>query len=196
MEEYLYPSPKFIGQANCTDPSIYDTFSLSNFPKCFDNMAKLLSWYKYWHTTFDSSKAPFWRWFVEGELNACYNCVDRHFKSFNNKIAIYFVPEPEEEEIVSITYQQLYNRVNEVAVILQEFADKKGDRVTLHLPMTPELIITMLTCARIGAIHSQVFAGYSGRVCGDRIWDSDSDVLITMDCYYRNGTLIDHKKSR
>ncbi len=193
-EEYYYPSPEFIGQANCSDPSVYDRFSLENFPECFREMAELLDWDKYWHTTLDTSDAPCWKWFVGGRLNACYNCVDRHLTKYRNKVAIYFVPEPEEERILKITYQELWRRVNEMAALLKDFCGlKAGDRVTLHLPMTPELPITMLACARLGVIHSQVFAGFSGKACGDRIVDSESEYLITMDSYYRSGTLLDHK---
>ncbi|WP_461833164.1 acetate--CoA ligase, partial [Desulfothermus sp.] len=194
-EEYYYPSPDFVGQANCADSSVYDRFGLDNFPECFREMAELLDWDKYWHTTLDTSDAPCWKWFVGGRLNACYNCVDRHLAKYRNKVAIYFVPELEEERILKITYQELWRRVNEVAALLRDFCGlKAGDRVTLHLPMTPELPITMLACARLGVIHSQVFAGFSGKACGERIVDSESEVLITMDSYYRAGNLLDHKQ--
>ncbi|MCF8085709.1 MAG: acetate--CoA ligase [Desulfohalobiaceae bacterium] len=193
-EEYYYPPVEFIGQANCTDPSIYQRFSLENFPECFEEHAEMLDWDKYWHTVLDTSDAPCWKWFVGGKLNASYNCVDRHLEDYRNKTAIYFVPELEEERIQKITYQELYRRVNETAAVLRDFAGlKAGDRVTLHMPMVPELPITMLACARLGVIHSEVFSGFSGKACADRIWDSESDVLITMDAYYRGGKLLDHK---
>ncbi len=193
-EEYYYPPPDFVGQANGTDPEVYERMSLDNFPECFKEFADLLDWDKYWHTTLDTSDAPCWKWFVGGRINASYNCVDRHLDKYKNKTAIHFVPELEEERIEHITYQELYNRVNETAALLRDFAGlKQGDRVTLHLPMTPELPITMLACARLGVIHSEVFAGFSGKACGDRIWDSESEVLITMDSYYRSGKLLDHK---
>jgi acetyl-CoA synthetase len=76
-EGYYYPSTKFIAQANMTDETVYDRFSLDNFPECFKEYADLLDWYKYWETTLDTSNPPFWKWFVGGRLNACYNCVDR-----------------------------------------------------------------------------------------------------------------------
>jgi acyl-coenzyme A synthetase/AMP-(fatty) acid ligase len=137
-----------------------------------------------WDVTLDTSKPPFWKWFVGGRINASYNCVDRHLAKHKNKTAIHFVPEPEREAIQHITYQELYVRVNEVAALLRDFCGlKKGDRVTLHLPMVPELPITMLACARLGVIHSQVFSGFSGKVTADRIADSESRVLITMDAY-------------
>ena len=194
-EEYFYPSPQFIAQANMTDAGIYERFSLENFPECFKEYADLLSWYQYWHTTLDTSDPPSWKWFVGGKINACYNCVDRHLAKHKNKAAIIYVPEPETEAPVALTYQELYVRVNEVAAVLRDFAGlKAGDRVTLHLPMVPELPITMLACARLGVIHSEVFGGFSGKACGDRIADSGSRVLITIDGYYRSGQLLDHKE--
>ena len=194
-EEYIHPSPEFIGQANMTDPAIYDRFDLENVPECFKEYADLLDWDAYWHTTLDTSDAPCWKWFVGGRLNASYNCVDRHLARNKNKTAIHFVPEPETEKTEHVTYQELYVRVNEVAALLRDFCGlKAGDRVTLHLPMTAELPVTMLACARLGVIHSEVFGGFSGKACADRIVDSGSHVLITMDGYWRNGSLVDHKE--
>ncbi len=193
-EEYYYPPTEFVGQANGTDPDIYERFSLDRFPECYREFADLLHWDKYWHTTLDTSDAPCWKWFVGGRLNASYNCVDRHLDAYRNKTAIHFVSEREDEPIRHLTYQDLYRRVNETAALLRDFAGlKAGDRVTLHLPMTAELPITMLACARLGVIHSEVFGGFSGKSCGDRIWDSGSEVLITMDSYWRNGKLLNHK---
>ncbi|MGO9612484.1 MAG: acetate--CoA ligase [Dissulfurispiraceae bacterium] len=194
-EQFFFPSTKFIAQANMTDPTVYDRFSLENFPNCFKEYADLLTWYEYWHTTLDTSDAPCWKWFVGGKINASYNCIDRHLPKNKNKTAIHFVPEPETDKVEHVTYQELYVRVNEFAAILKDFCGlKAGDRVTLHLPMVAELAITMLACARLGIIHSQVFGGFSGKACSDRIVDSRSHVLITMDAYYRSGQLIDHKE--
>jgi acetyl-CoA synthetase len=193
-EEYYYPPAKFIGQANAADPGIFERFSEKNFPECYKEYADLLSWDSYWHTTLDTSNPPFWKWFVGGKLNACYNCVDRHLSTDRNKAALIWVPEPESDDPVSITYQELYRRVNEFAALLRDFAGvKTGDRVTFHMPMVPELPIAMLACARLGVIHSQVFGGFSGTACGHRIADSGSTILITMDGYYRGGELGDHK---
>ena len=194
-EEYIYPPAPFIAQANMTDPQIYERFSLEHFPEYFKEYADLLSWYQYWHTTLDTSDAPCWKWFVGGKINASYNCVDRHLAQYKNKAAIVYVPEPEDEPHVALTYQELYIRVNEMAALLRDFAGiKAGDRVTIHMPMVPELPITMLACARLGAIHSVVFGGFSGQSCGERIADSGSRVLVSMDSYYRNGALLDHKE--
>ena len=195
-EQYYSPSHHFIAQANMTDPGIYDRFSLGNFPECFREYADLLDWDRYWHTTLDTSDAPCWKWFVGGRLNACHNCVDRHLVKHKNKAAIIYVPEPEDESTSVLTYQELYVRVNEFAALLEDFAGlKAGDRVTLHMPMVPELPVTMLACARLGVIHSEVYGGFSGKACGERIADSGSNVLITIDGYYRSGRLLDHKKN-
>ena len=194
-EGFYHPPTEFIAQANLTDESIFERFSLDNFPNCFKEYADMLDWYEYWHTILDTSDAPCWKWFVGGKINASYNCIDRHLAKNKNKTAIHFVPEPEEEKTEHITYQELYVRVNEMAALLRDFAGvKAGDRVTLHLPMTAELPITMLACARLGAIHSQVFGGFSGKACADRIVDSGCRVLITIDAYYRSGKLLDHKE--
>jgi acetyl-CoA synthetase len=194
-EEGRYPPPAaFVAQANASDPAIREQFSEDKFPECFRAYADLLDWYKPWHTTLDTSNAPFWKWFVGGELNASYNCVDRHLADRPNKAALIWVPEPEDEAPVAITYRELYARVNEFAALLRDFCGlKAGDRVTFHMPMVPELPVAMLACARLGVIHSQVFGGFSGAACGHRIADSASHVLVTMDGYYRSGELVDHK---
>ena len=194
-EEGFYPAPaKFIGQANATDPAIFERFSEEHFPECFKEYADLLDWDAYWHTTLDASNPPFWKWFVGGRLNASSNCIDRHLATSRNKAALIWVPEPEAENTKAITYQELYQRVNEFAALLQGFCGvQTGDRVTFHLPMVPELPVSMLACARLGVVHSEVFGGFSGAACGGRIADSQSRILVTMDGYYRNGELIDHK---
>ncbi len=193
-EEYFQPSKKFIEQANVKDSKIRERFSLKNFPDCFKEYADMLTWYQPYKTVLDASKPPFWKWFVGGKLNASYNCVDRHLGQYRDKAALIFVGEPEEEPPMALTYQELYIRVNEMAALLRDFCGlKAGDRVTLHLPMTVELPITMLACARLGVIHSQVFGGFSGQACGTRIQDSGSRILISMDAYWRAGKLLDHK---
>jgi acetyl-CoA synthetase len=193
-EEYYEPPASFVAQANASDPAIFDRFSEDKFPECFKEYADLLTWDEPWHTTLDTSNPPFWKWFTGGKLNASYNCVDRHAAANPAKDAIIWVAEPEADEPVHISYAELLSRVNEFAALLRDFAGlKTGDRVTLHMPMVPELPITMLACARLGVVHSQVFGGFSGNACGTRIADSGSRVLITMDGYYRSGDLVDHK---
>src|SRR5574340_183264 len=195
-EDYYRPPVTFIAQANLNDPRIVERFSEKHFPECFREYAELLHWDQYWHTTLDTEHPPFWKWFVGGKLNVSFNCIDRHLERYKNKAAIVFVPEPEEEDPVAVTYRELYVRVNEFAALLRDFAGlKAGDRVTIHMPMVAELPITMLACARLGVIHSVVFGGFSGEACGMRAADSGSRVLIYMDGYYRSGKMIDHKAS-
>jgi acetyl-CoA synthetase len=193
-EEYYPPPEKFVAQANANDPAILARFTEDKFPDCFTEYADLLTWDKQWDTVLDTSNAPFWNWFVGGKLNASYNCVDRHAAANPDKTAVIWVPELEDDETLHISYGELLRQVNEFAALLSDFGGlKTGDRVTLHMPMVPELAITMLACARLGVIHSQVFGGFSGNACGARIADSGSRVLITMDGYYRAGGMTDHK---
>src|SRR2546430_1784313 len=192
-EAYYQPSEQFKAQAIMRDARVFERFSLDKFPDCFKTYADMLTWFEPYRTVLDTSNAPFWKWFVGGKINASYNCVDRHLDKYKSKAAFIFVPEAEKEPDVTITYQELYDRVNEVAGLLRGLGLKAGDRVTFHMPMVPELPITMLACARLGIVHSQVFGGFSGQACGSRIQDSGSRVLITMDSYWRNGTLVDHK---
>src|SRR5205823_6637255 len=194
-QNYFAPPKDFVAQAYLTEKGVFKRFALEKFPGYYKEFAELLDWYKKWDKIFDGSKPPFWRWFVGGKINASYNCIDRHLAEHRNKTAIHFVPEPENEAVQHVTYQELYVRVNEFAALLREFCGlKAGDRVTLHMPMVAELPIAMLACARLGVIHSQVFSGFSGKACADRIVDSQSRLLITMDGYYRSGAMQDQKE--
>jgi acetyl-CoA synthetase len=194
-EEFYPPPPPFVAQANANDPAILERFKEEHFPECFTEYAEMLTWDRKWDTILDTSNPPFWKWWVGGRLNASVNCVDRHLESRGGKNAFIWVPEPEDEATKEITYEELYRQVNEFAALLKEFGGvNTGDRVTFHLPMVPELPVSMLACARLGVIHSEVFGGFSGAACGHRIADSQSRILVTMDGYYRNGELIDHKE--
>jgi acetyl-CoA synthetase len=171
-----------------------ERFGEQNFPGCFEEYAELLSWDRKWDTVLDSSNPPFFKWWVGGRLNACVNCVDRHLESRGDENAIIWIPEVEDQAPQEITYAELHRRVNEFAALLKVFVGAKaGDRITFHLPMVPELPVSMLACARLGVIHSEVFGGFSGMACGQRMADAESTVLVTMDAYYRNGKLLDHK---
>ena len=193
-EEYIEPPAAFVAQANANDPAILERFSERHFPECFTEYAEMLAWDRKWDTILDASNPPFWKWWVGGRLNACVNCVDRHLESRGARNALIWVPEPEDEATQEITYEDLHRRINEFAALLQDFGGARtGDRVTFHLPMLPELPVSMLACARLGVIHSEVFGGFSGTACGHRIADSQSKILVTIDAYYRNGELIDHK---
>jgi acetyl-CoA synthetase len=189
-QEYFRPPSKFVGQANVSDPDVYDRFA--EFPDGFEEYAELLDWEERWEETFDGSDPPFFEWFVGGKLNASYNCIDRHLSERKNQVALLW--EGEDGERRNITYRDLYRQVNEMAAALQEVGVEADDVVTLHLPMLPALPITMLACARIGAPHSEVFAGFSASALAQRVDDADSDVVVTVDGYYRRGELLNHKQ--
>ena len=189
-QEEFEPPEEFVEQANVSDPSIYDEFE-EEWPQSWERAADLLDWDQEWDTVLDDSDAPFYEWFVDGELNAAYNCVDRHVESGRkNHAAIKW--EGEDGETRTYTYQDLYREVNEFAAALRELGVEEDDVVTLHLPMIPELPIAMLACARIGAPHSVVFAGFSADALATRMNAADSEYLVTCDGYYRRGDALDH----
>lgn len=155
---------------------------------------EMLDWYKKWDKVlvedFTNGKHE---WFTGGKLNVSYNCIDRHLNTWRkNKAAIIWEGEPEGESKI-YTYQQMYYEVCRFANVLKKLGIKKGDRVTIYLPMIPELPIAMLACARIGAIHCVVFGGFSAEALRDRILDSKSSLLICVDGYYRSGRVVNSK---
>jgi acetyl-CoA synthetase len=154
--------------------------------------AKNLVWFREWKNVLDWNH-PFAKWFVGGTLNASVNCLDRHVNSdAKNKAAIIW--EGENGETRLFTYYQLYRAVNKFANALKNLGVKKGDRVTIYLPMVPELPIAMLACSRIGAVHIVVFSGFSTQALSDRINDSKSKVIITADGGFRRGKLVELKR--
>ncbi|MBW2039033.1 MAG: acetate--CoA ligase [Deltaproteobacteria bacterium] len=168
--------------------------SIENPEKFWGELAEDLDWYKKWDKVLveDFANAKH-EWFVGGKLNVSYNCLDRHLTTWRkNKAAIIWEGEPEGENKI-YTYQQLYYEVCKFANVLKKFGVKKGDRVSIYLPMIPELPIAMLACARIGAIHSVVFGGFSAEALRDRILDAGAKILICCDGYYRSGRVIKSK---
>ncbi|MFH1738584.1 MAG: acetate--CoA ligase [bacterium] len=150
--------------------------------------AKNLEWYQEWDKVLEWNP-PDVKWFVGGKLNASYNCLDRHVKtSLRNKAAIIWEAETGEQR--TFTYWDLYRDVNKFANSLKSLGIQKGDRVAIYLPMIPELVIVMLACARIGAIHTVVFGGFSAEALKDRIVDAEAKVLITADGGFRRGSII------
>ena len=156
-------------------------------------MAEQLDWYKKWDKVLVADfKEGKHEWFVGGKLNVCYNCLDRHLKTWRkNKAAIIW--EGDIGDSRTLTYQQLHHEVCKFANVLRKMGVKKGDRVTLYLPMIPELPISLLACARIGAVHSVVFGGFSADALKTRILDCDSKLLVCSDGYYRGGRAIRSK---
>jgi acetyl-CoA synthetase len=162
----------------------------------WEKNAEVLHWFAHWHKPFswdvDDAKI---KWFEGGKLNACYNCVDRHaLGPRKNKAAIIWQGEGE-DDVRTFTYQQLLHEVSKFANVLKSKGVQKGDRVSIYMPMIPELIFAMLACARIGAVHSVVFGGFSSESLRDRINDSDCKVLITADGNHRGGKLVTLKQN-
>ncbi len=191
-ERVFPPSDELAANASIKDPGIYD-FAAANFEEFWANAAAELTWFQRWDKVVEW-EPPFAKWFVGGKLNACYNCVDRHAATWRrNKAAIVWEGEPGDEKV--LTYQDLFREVNKFANVLRFLGVQKGDRVTLYLPMIPELTIAMLACARIGAVHSVVFGGFSSESLRDRINDAGARVVITSDGGYRRGGIIPLKRN-
>ena len=163
----------------------------SDFISFWDKQAKSLSWFKDWKNTLDWNP-PFAKWFVGGKINASFNALDIHQNSKSRKTAIFW--EGEDGTSREISYSALFTDVKKFANVLKSLGVKKGDRVTIYLPMVPELPISMLACARIGAIHTVVFSGFSAISLKDRVEDSQSKVIITADGGYRKGKIINLKE--
>ncbi len=184
------PPESFVEQANVSDPDIYEEFE-ENWPECWERAAELLSWDEEYETVLDDSDAPFYEWFGDGALNASYNCLDRHVaEGSKNRAAIKW--EGELGETRTYTYGELLNEVEAFAATLRDLGVEEDDIVTLYMPMVPELPIAMLACARIGAPHSVVFAGFSADALATRMNSADSEYLVTCDGYYRRGDALDH----
>ncbi len=185
------PSANFRDQANVKDPGIYERAD-KDFEGFWAQQASELEWIRQWDRVLEW-KSPDAKWFVGGKLNASVNCVDRHVRGARrNKAAIIWEGEPGDRR--TLTYFDLYRDVNKFANVLKQMGIKRGDRVAIYLPLIPELAIAMLACARIGAIHSVVFGGFSAESLRDRINDSQCRLLITADGGYRRGSLVPLKQ--
>jgi acetyl-CoA synthetase len=190
-QEVFEPSDAFVEQANVSDPSIYGEFE-ENWPDCWEAAADLLDWDEGYDQVLDDSNPPFYKWFTDGKLNASANCLDRHLEERGDEVAIEWVGEPVDEDDRSFTYAELHREVNECAAALRDMGVGEDDVVTMYMPMIPELPIAMLACARIGAPHSVVFAGFSADALATRMNAADSEYLVTCDGYYRRGDPLDH----
>ena len=186
------PSDEFRNQANISDPNVYEE-ALRDPEGFWAKFAEELDWIKKWDTVLEWDP-PHAKWFVGGKLNVSYNCIDRHLKTARrNKAAIIWEGEPGDRQVY--TYRDLYREVCKFANGLKSLGVEKGDRVTIYLPMVPELPIAMLACARIGAAHSVIFGGFSAESIRDRIDDSQSKLLITADGGFRRGAIIPLKQN-
>jgi acetyl-CoA synthetase len=166
--------------------------ALANPERFWAEQARGLDWYEHWDRVLDWDP-PFARWYAGGMLNASVNCLDRHVNTeTKNKAAIIW--ESESGESRTLTYFQLYRYVNKFANVLKSLGVEKGDRVTMYMPMVPELPVAMLACARIGATHSVIFSGFSSQALVDRVNDAQSKVIVTADGALRKGRVIDLKR--
>ncbi|HWP29141.1 MAG TPA: acetate--CoA ligase, partial [Chloroflexota bacterium] len=181
------PPPQFQAQANVRDAAVYRE-AAADLEGFWARAAEELHWFRRWDRVLEWN-APWAKWFIGGQLNAAYNCVDRHVATWRrNKAAFIWEGEPGEERV--LTYQDLYREVNRVALALKRAGVQKGDPVAIYLPMIPELPIAMLACARIGAPHTVIFAGFSPDSIRDRINDCQAKLVITADAGYRRGNII------
>ncbi len=192
-----YPSKEFQEKAWVKNKSIYKK-AAQNPVLFWENAAKELLWTKKWNKAFvDKGKGQF-QWFIGGKTNITSNIFERnseYFAKIKNRVALIFEPEPPEEKSIYLTYYDLYRKVNQLANALKKLGVKKGDRIGIYLPMIPEVIISMLACARIGAVHMVVFSAFSPEALRKRLEISGAKILITADGYFRRGEVIELKKS-
>ena len=184
------PSPQMVRQANVSGMEAFRAMSAEaerDFEGFWARHARdELLWHKPFTKTLDESKAPFVKWFEDGELNVSYNCLERNLENGNaNKVAIIF--EADDGAVTKVTYQDLYHRVCRFANGLKSLGTKKGDRVLIYMPMSIELIVAMQACARIGATHSVVFGGFSAKSLQERIIDAGATLVVTADEQARGG---------
>jgi len=192
-----WPSPEMKKRAWVSDSSIYKE-GTADPVKFWEKMASDgLEWKKKWSKAYEQSKEPgVFSWFVGGRINACYNALDRHVKAGKgDKTALIWVPEPTDQKTRRYTYEELYDEVNRLANALRKLGVRKGDRVGIYMPMIPEVVVSVLACARLGAVHSVVFSAFSGESLKDRMTDAGAKVLITADGYYRRGNPLNLKSN-
>jgi acetyl-CoA synthetase len=181
------PSPAFAAAANISDPSVYDR-AHADLVGFWGEAAERLDWMRKWDTVLEWD-APWAKWFVGGQINASYNCVDRHAQGARaSKPAIIWEGEPGDTR--TLTYRDLHREVNTFAQVLLDLGIQQGDRVAFYMPMIPELTIGMLACARIGAPHTVIFGGFSAEALRDRINDSQAKLCVTADGGWRRGAIV------
>ncbi len=163
--------------------------SIENPELFWGKAADELHWFKKWDRVFNGDNAPFFKWFENGRTNISYNCLDRHLNSpTRNKAALIWEGEPGDQRV--FTYADLSREVNKFANALKNIGIKKGDRVAIYLPMVPELVVSVLACARLGAVHSVIFAGFSSDSIRDRVLDCQARLVITADGAWRRGNIL------
>ncbi len=192
--EVYYPAPEVIAQAHIPNYDEVNNAAIENLPRFWGKIASAnYEWYEPWETVLDDSNAPFYKWFVGAKVNLIHNALDRHMHSaVRNKVALIFEGEPGDTRTYS--YQQLNHEVCKFASVLRAMGARRGDRVTIYMGRIPELAVAMLACAKIGAVHSVVYGGFSTEALHGRIEDSQSKILITCDGAWLRGNIIELKK--
>ncbi|OHA61940.1 MAG: acetate--CoA ligase [Candidatus Wildermuthbacteria bacterium GWA2_46_15] len=190
--DLYYPTKEFRKAAQLNDESVYDK-AAENPIKFWEDLAERgIVWRKTWTKAF-VHRPPHFQWFVGGKLNITESCFNRHLPALKDKVALIWEPEPLNEKPRRLTYRELFSEVGRFANVLKKLGVKKGDRVGIYLPMIPEVIMAMLACARIGAIHCVVFSAFSPQALKVRLQDTRARILITADGYYRRGQAINLK---
>ncbi len=191
-DRVFHPSPEFSARAHVKSMEEYEELykrSIEDPEAWWSSQASKLVWQRPWDTVLDWSNAPFAQWFLGGKINASENCLDRHVREgHGDRVAIHWVGEPGDTR--SLTYADLLRETSRFANALKARGIKAGDRVLIYMPMVPEAAIAMLACARIGAIHSVVFGGFSASSIKDRLEDSEATAIITADGGWRRGSVV------
>ncbi len=193
-ERVFRPRPQVVLEANVTPRELAAQTALAerDYLRYWEEAALELTWFRKWDAVLDDSDAPFYRWFPGAQCNVVYNALDRHIQTgTKNRLALIWEGEPGDTR--KFTYFELYRAVNRLANALRSLGIAKGDRVVVYMPLLPETLIAMLAIAKIGAIHSVVFAGFSAKVLRDRVKDAGAKCLITADGFYRNGRVLNLK---
>ena len=192
--DVVYPDPSIAINSHVPDADALRAEALADPDKFWADRANELEWFKPWNEVLDRSKAPFFKWFTGAEVNIVHNCLDRHLKGPNkNKLALIWQSEDGQERR-TFSYFSLNRQVTMMANVLKAMGVVKGDRITIYLPRIPEVFFAMLACAKIGAVHSVIFAGFSSDALTDRIDDSQSKLVITADGSWINGSVFPLKE--
>ena len=190
------PNLQFVKQAKIAGMDAYKELYQKSVEKPLEfwsDVANELHWFKPWDKVLDESNAPFYQWYTNAKTNISYNCLDRQVEAGKgDKIAFYWEGEPGDKK--TFTYKELLDEVCRFSNVLKSLGVKKGDRIALYLPMIPELIFAVLACARIGAVHSVIFAGFSSESIRDRVEDCQARMVITADGGFRRGKILELKK--
>jgi acetyl-CoA synthetase len=192
VEERVFrPLPRIAAEATVNPQDILAArkHADADWKGFWEEAADELQWFRKWETVVDETNAPFYRWFSGARCNIVHNALDRHIETVNkNRLALIWEGEPGDTR--KLTYFELYREVNRFANVLRGLGVKKGERVLIYMPSLPETVIAMLATAKIGAVHSVVFAGFSSGALADRIEDAQPRVIVTVDGFYRNGRVI------